>query len=399
MNNKKNKHLTLKDRQEIQDCLYKSLTFKAIAALIGKDPTTISKEVKLRSIQHINSYVSLSETCPKLFKAPFVCNGCKSKSYSSCRYPRRLYSASSAQKQYEQTLVSSREGIALNKAEFYENDRIISQRLKAGQHLNQIIPDISVSKSSVYRYFNKGYLSANRIDLPRAVKFKPRKSSPAEYVPKGIKIGRSYDDFTSFMEENPHFSHQEIDTLIGRVGGKVILTIHFTSSNFMFGLLLENKTSAEVSEKIWSLKKSLYDNGFSFGSLFPVILTDNGGEFSDVFSIEQDLEGNEESRLFFCDPMSPYQKAHIEKNHTIFRDIIPKGTSFDRFTQGTLDLIFSHVNSVKRPKFNYRTPFEMISFSYGERLPTVFGIRPIDAASVIQSPKLQSRKEFLDTLC
>ena len=72
MNNKKNKHLTLKDRQEIQDCLYKSLTFKAIAALIGKDPTTISKEVKLRSIQHINSYVSLSETCPKLFKAPFV---------------------------------------------------------------------------------------------------------------------------------------------------------------------------------------------------------------------------------------------------------------------------------------------------------------------------------------
>ena len=43
----KNKHLSLEDRIEIQECLYKGMTFKAIAKRIGKDPTTISKEVKL----------------------------------------------------------------------------------------------------------------------------------------------------------------------------------------------------------------------------------------------------------------------------------------------------------------------------------------------------------------
>ena len=63
------------------------------------------------------------------------------------------------------SIVSSREGIALNKAKFYDDDRMISERINTGQHLNQILPDITASKSSVYRYFNKGYLSASKIDL------------------------------------------------------------------------------------------------------------------------------------------------------------------------------------------------------------------------------------------
>ena len=53
MNEKKNKHMTLKERTEIQDCLYKRMTFKAIASLIEKDPTTISKEVKLNTTDDI----------------------------------------------------------------------------------------------------------------------------------------------------------------------------------------------------------------------------------------------------------------------------------------------------------------------------------------------------------
>ena len=46
LKSKKNKHMTIEDRQEIMECLDKGMTFKAIAQRIGKDPTTISKEVK-----------------------------------------------------------------------------------------------------------------------------------------------------------------------------------------------------------------------------------------------------------------------------------------------------------------------------------------------------------------
>lgn len=46
MKDRKNKHLTLEDRNTIQQCLDHGMTFKAIAAQIGKDQTTVSKEVK-----------------------------------------------------------------------------------------------------------------------------------------------------------------------------------------------------------------------------------------------------------------------------------------------------------------------------------------------------------------
>ena len=71
---KRNKHMTLDDRIEIQECLNKGMTFKAIAQRIGKDQTTVSKEVKLHGKTYTNSFTKTDECCPKLLKAPFVCN-------------------------------------------------------------------------------------------------------------------------------------------------------------------------------------------------------------------------------------------------------------------------------------------------------------------------------------
>ena len=122
---KKNKHMTLEDRIEIQECLSKGMTFKAIAARISKDPTTVSKEVKLHSRTYTNSFVKTDECCPKLLRAPFVCNGCDKCRYASCKYTRRKYIAKKAQKEYELVLSESREGIPLNKEEFYETEKTI----------------------------------------------------------------------------------------------------------------------------------------------------------------------------------------------------------------------------------------------------------------------------------
>ena len=47
-NTKKNAHLTLDDRISIQESLSLGMTFKAIGKHLGKDQTTISKEVKKR---------------------------------------------------------------------------------------------------------------------------------------------------------------------------------------------------------------------------------------------------------------------------------------------------------------------------------------------------------------
>ncbi len=104
----KNKHMTLDDRIEIQECLAKGISFKDIGKRIGKSATTISREVKRHLQVHSNGYTKTDEVCPRLLKAPFVCNECDKKSRSSCPYKRQLYVAKIAQQAYEDLLVESR---------------------------------------------------------------------------------------------------------------------------------------------------------------------------------------------------------------------------------------------------------------------------------------------------
>lgn len=389
-NEKKNKHMTLDDRIDIQECLCKGMTFKAIGARIGKSQTTVSREVKAHLQSHTNSFVRTDTPCPQLLKAPFVCNGCEKRSRSSCPYKRQLYVAKKAQADYEALLTEARTGIPLSKESFYQTERTISQAVKNGQHIYHAIKanDLPVSAATVYRHIKNGYYSIAPIDLPRAVKFKPRNAKKCEFVPKWVQQGRTFNDFLAFVEDNPDLPLVQLDTVIGRIGGKVILTIHFVLSDFMVGLLLENKTAAEAAAKFQKLKADLNAAHFNFGDIAPLLLTDNGGEFSIASAFENDLSGNLESHLFFCDPCSPHEKPEIEKNHTLFRDIVPSGTSFDRFSQNTVNLIFSHVNAVKRKQFNAKSAFDMFSFYYSETLASALGISFVPPAQVVQSPKL-----------
>lgn len=389
-NENKYKHLTLDERIEIQECLAKGMTFKAIARRIGKDPTTVSKEVKAHLQRHTNSFVKTEAPCPRLLKAPFVCNACEKKSRSSCSHPRQIYLAKRVQADYEALLVEAREGIPLTRESFYETEAIISRAVRNGQHVYHAIHanQLPVSHATVYRHIRKGYYSIGPIDLPRAVKFKPRHAGPSEYVPRKAKEGRTFADYLAFVEHNPSLAVSQLDTVIGRPGGKVIMTIHFIQPDFMCGLLMENKTAAEAARQIQQLKHRLLSLGFSFGSLVPLILTDHGGEFSIVSAFENNPEGYAESHMFFCDPNAPYEKPHIEKNHTLFRDIVPAGSSFDSFTQDTVNLIFSHVNAVKRRLFNGKSAFDMFAFTYSAEAAAALGIAFIDPLDVVQSPAL-----------
>ena len=56
---KKNKHMTLDDRIEIQECLCKGMHFKDIAKRIDKDQTPVSKEVKNHSKEHKSGYIHM----------------------------------------------------------------------------------------------------------------------------------------------------------------------------------------------------------------------------------------------------------------------------------------------------------------------------------------------------
>ena len=141
------------------------------------------------------------------------------------------------------------------------------------------------SERTIYNYVNDLVLTAKNIDLPRKVRYRPRKKANKRFkVDKACVVGRSYKDFLVFMENNESSAIVQMDTVEGRKGGKVLLTLCFVNSSFMLAYLRDANTSKSVTDifhMLWEVLGKKY-----FMELFPVILTDNGSEFSDPAAIE-----------------------------------------------------------------------------------------------------------------
>ena len=131
----------------------------------------------------------------------------------------------------------------------------------------------------------------------------------------------------------------------------------------------DRRTNRNAIERVLGAK--------TFNKLFPVILTDNGSEFSNPKEIEyRDAVPSLRTKVFYCDPSSPYQKGACEVNHELIRRILPKGSSFDDLTQEDIFLMMNHINSYA------------FSFYYGEDLLKKLGCSPVAAENIILKPKL-----------
>lgn len=128
-----------------------------------------------------------------------------------------------------------------------------------------------------------------------------------------------------------------------------------------------------------------------FKKLFPVILTDNGSEFSNPLRIEADENGEIRTRIFYCDSNRPDQKGSIEVNHEFIRRVIPKGTSLDEYTQYDINLMMSHINSYGRKRLNDRSPYRVFKVMYGEEVIKRLGIEKIPRDEINLTPGLLKR--------
>jgi IS30 family transposase len=433
-----NKHLTLDDRNFIHTGLNNGLSFRQIALHLDKDPSIISKEIRKnrvpiftgsggrtpnRCIHRFScttfglcddmscskSFCRLckkcnrlcsnfqEEHCPKLSKPPYVCNGCNQKDI--CVLSKYFYRAIPANDSYRQNLVDSRTGISFSEDELAYMDELLAPLVKKKQFIHHICVSqankILCSERTIYKLIDQGVLSIRNIDLPRKVRYRPRRRELTFKVDKRCRIGRTYQDFQKYMEEHPDIPVVQMDTVEGKKGGKVLLTIFFTRSDLMLIFLRDHNTSQSVIDIFNYLDRLLGREDFM--RLFPVILSDNGSEFTNPTAIEYDSFGNLRTRIFYCEKSSPHQKAEIERNHEYIRMILPRGTSFDGLSQSSVDLLANHINSLIRKKLNDKPPIAVFSFFYGEMVLQKLGLKEIPADEVTLTPALlKSSKEVSD---
>ena len=427
------KHLTLLNREDIEKLLKAGFKFYQIAENIQKDPTTISKEVKKYRTEHFpsnfnnrNNYCKNKNSCTiknlcnsnchsecrrcgkcnsicsqyeldlcvKLLKPPYVCNACNC--YPQCRKIKYVYLASNAQKNYENSLISCREGINTSEEKLQKIDQLISPLIQQGQSIKLIYAnhkeEIGCSIRCLYNYIDMGLFSVKNIDLPRRVKYKVRnKNNNKTKKDYSYRIGRTYDDFQKFLIDNPNINVVEMDTVEGIKGGKVLLTMIFRNFNFMIARLLPNKTSEAVKKELDDIEKVIGTELFK--RVFKCILTDNGGEFQKPDELETSIDGSKRCWIFYCDANRSDQKAKVEKNHEYIRYIIPKGTSMDNYNQSDIDLMMSHINSTAREVLNFAIPFDMASIYLGMDTMKKLNFFKIHPDNIILKPYLINKKK------
>lgn len=319
-----------------------------------------------------------------MIRFPFICNKCSNK--IGCILPKRYYFADKAQERYEKELRDSRKGIKISKEDFKQINNIISPLIKdKGQSLNHILSthtEINVSERTLRNWINNGYTDAKNIDLPRKVSFKPKKEYAHKITkPTSIILGRSYIDFKKFCKENPSLIVSQFDTVEGKKTDIIkILTIHFPSIHFQFGILLSEFSAEEVNNKLLELRNKIGIDLWK--KIFPIMLSDNGIEFNKFYELEYDDNGEHLSNVFYCDPYRSSQKGACEKNHEFIRYIEPKHHSLDHLTQEKVDLIFSHINSVYRASLNGVRPIDLALIVLGEEFLNKINIKKIEPDDV-----------------
>lgn len=428
-------YITYEERLEIENHLFSKNSFGGIAKILGKDRSTISREVRKHSVIERSGYGANGynacvhrDTCTKVhvcknqchktsikyckqcnycndncpdyeeqicitrFKPTYVCNSCSER--NRCTLEKTMYYAAKAQTMAEKNISESRKGILSTEQELTRLNEFVTPLILQGQSIHQIYVNnadtLMCSEKTLYNYIDYGFFDARNIDLPRKVRYRPRKKKQEFKVDRGCYIGRNYMDFQVYMAKNPNTHVVQMDSVIGSIGGKVLLTMHFPDTSFMLAFLRDSNTSQSVIDVFDYLYKTLGDKLFS--KLFPVFLTDRGSEFSNPRMLECEPSlGIRRTNIFYCDPGAPYQKGAIEVNHELLRRIVPKGTSFDNLTQNDIDHVMNHINSYRRSKLNNKTPFEAFEFYYGTEMFEKLGYSPIPSNCVVMTPKLLKR--------
>ena len=416
------KHLTLQDRQYISDSIAEGKSFKDIAKFLCKDPTTISKEVKLhRSLNTWNrgsfnnphnfcvhryrcrrtnvcdklficdrkcsSCHKCNEVCPafekescaRLEKAPHVCNGCETPSHKCTIAAKYDYDPAFAQRKYEEERSSSRDGINRSRSQIREINAVVQPLILNGQSPYHILcnhPELDMSVKTLYNYIDAGVLTTRNIDLKRKVKFRPRKTDQRKktITDRSVFTGRTYKDFKALGLTTADFA--EMDTVISARGSnKCILTFCLPDTGLFLAYLLQRCSQGAVRAVFDRLEKEL--GLYDFQRLFNVLLTDRGAEFGDPDALENGISGFVRSSIYYCDPMCSGQKGAVEEAHTMLRMVLPKKTVFENLNQWHLKKIVDNINSTPRERLGGKTPYEAAYLKLDYQILNKLRLKPI----------------------
>ncbi|MCD7779511.1 MAG: IS30 family transposase [Candidatus Gastranaerophilales bacterium] len=316
-------HLTSEEKDKLTILHSKGLSIRNIANILGRSPSTISRELKRKeAVFYRGNYIG-SQTHINVIKK-----------WREKHIRERIKDINI--KRYIK-----------EKLKYGYSPEIISGLLKTKYN-------ISIHHETIYRYIYKTNSKLNlcKYLLRRKVGRKPRKKALIKpmksHIPNRTDIDLRPEEINLRLETG----HYECDSIeSGRTKGKKRNSCLTVLVDRLSRKTIIRKTASKTSkETAASILKALKP----YSNTVKSITYDNGLEFSNHEKINKELN----IQSYFCKPYASYEKGTVENINGIIRRFFPKGTNFDTISEDKIKLVEDWINNRPMKILNYMTPNE-----------------------------------------
>ena len=221
-------------------------------------------------------------------------------------------------------------------------------------------PRHSINHEAIYQYIyhpqNQNRLEM--INLLRRAHKKRRNKSIGRKVRKTTIPNRiSIDDRPKSIENRHRFGHWEGDSIVSRKSKAALNTLTERKSRLVLITKLSRKGAAETNQAIINRLKKLPGAGRQ------TLTLDNGTENAK----HEQLSAKLGIRCYFAHPYSSWERGTNENLNGLIRWYLPKGTDFGKIDAELIARIEYLLNSRPRKCLGYKTPLEVAASSVALR--------------------------------
>lgn len=337
----KNKYLTEYERYQIEILLKNKTKIKDIAHLLNRSQSTIYREIKLGTVELIDSNLK----------------------------PYKKYCADRGQQIQDERSHNKGKDLKIgNDMDFvrFIEDMILNKKYSPCAILAYIKSHnlqfkTKVCFKTIYNYISQGiFLNINKTLLPM-----PRKNQKTLSAQKRIARNhlnhRSIEKRPSAINHRLQYGHWEMDTVVSGKGDKSCLFVfseRMTRQELIFKA--ESKSQDCLIKILNRLERSM--GAVKFRDMFKTITCDNGTEFLDMERIEKSAINKKLKRttVYYCHPYNACERGTNENQNKLIRRWIPKGSKISEFTEQYIKDIEAWMNEYPRKIFDYLSANDLL---------------------------------------
>lgn len=319
------RRLVFEDREEISRLLSAGFSIRAIANVLKRSPSTISREL---------SRVKVAE-------------------YRAISGQRRSAQKSSSRRLHQSKIEANAElkTAILAKLKIFWSPEQIANYLKETYECKSM----HASKDTIYTFIYVQPRGELRSQLTQQLRDKHKKRR----VQGKSAVGQKSDleDMIS-IEQRP--KEVEDRTVPGHWEGDII--IGDANKQTALGTLVERKSRAVIliplkSKKASDVRKAFAKEVKKLPKELRLTMTyDQGREMAEhkLFTKETDM------KVYFAHPQSPWERGSNENTNRLLRDFFPKNIDFTKVTRKEIKRVQHLLNERPRKTLGFRTPYEII---------------------------------------